>query len=255
MSEVPPPAEADEHRHKRRDRIARVCLWSSLAAGIAAATVTVPPMVDGSGSNGSAGPTTGPSSSEAASVTPSPISTLSTTSAPAAVGAQDARPSTQASSTAAILKPVALATDTGSIGAGQSVLSLGVQDLSGQADDWTRYVEFSRHYRGRLTYLLPDYVKPASVTGVNVRMNYRGPAASTQTWRFQLCDWRTGAWVTVGGNDRVTDWGSWTTLVFTAPGGASDYISPQRNIKVQLVGGSTDDTADIDYLATVVTYR
>lgn len=245
MSAAPPP-EVDEHERTRRDRVGRVFLWIGLAAGIAAITVTVPPLVDRAARDGGAGHS---------SATPSPAGTSSQTSQPTGVVPPATGATSPAPLAAVVLRPVALATDTGSIGGGQSVLSLGVQDLSGHADDWNRYVEFSRSYRGHLTYRLPSGVAPASVTGIKVWMNYRGPAASTQSWRFQLHDWRTGSWVTVGSNGRVAEWGPWATLVFTAPGKAPDYVSPSHGIELQLVGGSSDDTADIDYLATVLTHR
>jgi hypothetical protein len=134
------------------------------------------------------------------------------------------------------------------------VLALGVNDLSGRADDFVRYVEFSRGYVGYLSYPLPADVVPDAVTQLRVKVNYRGPAASFQRWTFLLYDWRLGRWVPVGSNELAPHWGNWSMLAFTASGEPSDYISSQRVIEVQLTGGPQDDTADIDYLVVAPTW-
>ena len=61
---------------------------------------------------------------------------------------------------------------------GQPVTALHVQDQSGDDDDWDNYVEFdtdSDGYRGYRTYTLPANIDPATITAIQVQVNYPGP--------------------------------------------------------------------------------
>jgi hypothetical protein len=235
------------HRWVQRSRLSQRLRWIALVVGVAVTTVAVPPLIARSPRHPGTPHTTGTIHSSAApggSATPS-------TNAPVQ-SASPATPVSHASAAAIILTPVSLTTTAGFIGAGQSVLSLAVRDLAGTTDDWDRYVEFSRRYVGYLTYLVPARVAPASIVGITVEVNYRGPAASAQTWTFWLRDWHSNAWVPVGTNEMAPDRSTWKTLTFVAPGTPSDYVSLRRILEVQLSGGPQDDAADVDYLTVVL---
>lgn len=152
-----------------------------------------------------------------------------------------------------IVTPTAITTSSGSTGSGQTVANLAVQDLSGTTDNWDKYVEFGGQYAGYLTYAVPTTISPSSISGIQVKLNYRGPAASTQTWAFKLYDWSSSSWVSVGTNASAPDWGAWTLLTFNASGTLSNYLSSGSAMRLQLVANNANDAADIDYAALVLT--
>jgi hypothetical protein len=148
--------------------------------------------------------------------------------------------------------PTAITTTSGSTGSGQSAANLAVQDLSGTTDTWSKYVEFSGQYSGYLTYAVPTTIAPSSITGIQVKVNYRGPATSTQTWTFKLYDWSSSSWVSVGTNASAPDWGAWTLLTFNASGTLSNFVSSGSAMRLQLIANNASDSADIDYAAIVL---
>ncbi|GAA1996662.1 endo alpha-1,4 polygalactosaminidase [Catenulispora subtropica] len=159
--------------------------------------------------------------------------------------------------TTTTLAPTAITTTAGVTGSGQSVANLAVQDQSGTTNTWTKYVEFSGSgstpYAGYRAYTLPSSVSPASVTGLKVAANYRGPASATQTWTWSLYNWTTGTWSSIGTNAGAPDWGSWKLLTFDQTSGASAFVSGTGAIRVQLRANDTADSADVDYEAVTVT--
>src|SRR5262245_45097370 len=78
-----------------------------------------------------------------------------------------------ANAVTSILTPIAMVTAAGSTGADEPVSNLARQDLSGTTDGWDRYVEFSGRYDGYLSYALPDSLAASSITGIQVKVNYR----------------------------------------------------------------------------------
>jgi N-terminal glycosyl-hydrolase-114-associated domain len=260
-------------------------LWGCLAAAIAAITVVVPPLVTAStgpgtpdgadaavaagqasasvspsanaGAASPTGPATGPVAKGTPQSTPPPV--VSTTNIAATVGTptpgqtSPAKAKAKAKTTTTTLTPISITTTSGHIGDGQSVSNLRVRDLSGTVDAWDRYVEFSSGYAGYLTVKVPATVAPSAVTKIQVLVNYRGPAKSTQTWTFRLRNQNTNAWVEVGTNELAPDWGAWNMLSFQAPGTASAYVSTEQTIQVQITGSSARDQANLDYVAAVVT--
>jgi hypothetical protein len=163
-----------------------------------------------------------------------------------------ALPLTAAQAATTTLTPSSLTNTQGTNG-GQSVATLGVKDLSGTTNTWSKYVEFNGKYAGYATYAVPASITPASVTGLQVLVNYRGPATATQTWTWSVWNWSTGAWVSVGTNATAPDWGSWKPLTFTAGGTPSAYVSATQGIRVQLKSNNSNDAADVDYLAVTLT--
>jgi putative ABC transport system ATP-binding protein len=181
-----------------------------------------------------------------------PTSTAAATKQSAPAGPTSAA-ATLTSPPAATLTPIAITTISGSTGSGQPVSNLAVKDLSGTTDGRDRYFEFIDQYAGYLTYEVPATVSASSITRIQVRVNYRGPATSTQTWTFKLYDWRLSSWVSIGTNADAPEWGAWMLLRFNAPGTLANYVSPTSAINLQLVSNNDAGAADIDYAAVVLT--
>ena len=160
-------------------------------------------------------------------------------------------PSAQAGPTT--LTPASITTASGTVGGGQTAANLALQDQSGTASDWNKYVEFSGKYSGYLGYTAPSSVSPASVTGISASIDYRGPAPATQTWTFSLYNWATGTWAAIGTNAAAPDWGSWKVLTFTVGGTAGNYVSSTGQIRLQLSADNNADAADIDYAGLALT--
>src|SRR5258708_9798771 len=102
-----------------------------------------------------------------------------------------------AGSTTTTLVPSSLTTTAGATG-GQPVSVLDTRDESGTANDWHKCVEFwgqsaGTAYAGDTGFTLPGSVAPSSITGLQVQVNYQGPAARTQTWTWSLYDWASSS--------------------------------------------------------------
>jgi hypothetical protein len=162
-----------------------------------------------------------------------------------------------AGATTTTLVPDSLTTTAGATG-GQPVSVLDVRDQSGTPNDWNRYVEFwgqpaGTAYAGYTGFTLPGSVAPSSITGLQVQVNYQGPAAGTQIWMWSLYNWASSSWVSIGTNAAAPDWGVWTLLSFAAGGTLADYVSSTGALRLQLTSNNASDNADIDYEAIVVT--
>ncbi len=153
------------------------------------------------------------------------------------------------------LLPTAYVTTSGGSG-GQPVANLHVQDQSGTQDDWNKYVEFttpSANYAGYRKYTLPAGISPASITGIQVKANYRGPVKSTQTWSWKIYNWTTSAWVNLGDNASAQSW-KWTLLTFNATGTFANYVkNDTREIRIRVQSNNAVDNALLDYEALIIT--
>src|SRR5258708_2575572 len=137
--------------------------------------------------------------------------------------------------------------------------SINLLDESGTSSTWSKYVEFNTNlnavYAGYQLFTLPTSIAPSSVTGIQVQVNYRGPSTATQTWTWQLFNWTTNSYVTIGTNASAPSWGAWMILNFNATGTLANYVrNSDGQIKVQLLSNNASDAADIDYEAVLVTY-
>ena len=158
-----------------------------------------------------------------------------------------------ATAAATVLTPTSMTTSSGTTGSGEGVGNLAGKDLTGTRDGWNRYVEFAGRYSGYLDYSVPGGLPVSSISHIAVQVNYRGPGIRTQSWTFQLRNWTTNSWVTVGDNATAPDWGAWKLLTFDASGRPADYVSGTRALRLRLLAGNDADAADIDYAAVVLT--
>ena len=112
-------------------------------------------------------------------------------------------------------------------------------------------------YAGYQVFTLPTSVSPSSVTGIEVKVNYQGPSHNRQVWTWQLFNWSTNAYVTVGDNSAITpplDWLQWTVFNFSATGTLANYVrASDGQMRVQIVSNNAVDDTYIDYEAVIVT--
>lgn len=153
-----------------------------------------------------------------------------------------------------VLAPSSMVTTSGSVDASQTVRNLAVQDQSGTADNYAKYVELDSTptpYSGYRQYTVPSSVAPASVTGIVVRANYRGPAAAQQTWTWSVYNWSTSTWTTVGSNAGAASW-VWKPLTFAGPGSAASHVSGTGAVRVRVSSNNAADNALLDYESITV---
>ena len=158
-------------------------------------------------------------------------------------------------STTITLVPSSYVTTQGTTGGQAVASSIDLLDESGTANNWNKYVEFDGLYAGYQIFALPTSIAPSSVTNIQIQVNYQGPSTSTQTWTWQIYNWVSGAYVTVGTNAGAPDWGAWKILTFNVPGILPNYVrASDGQVRLQLVSNNAADNADIDYEAVIVTY-
>jgi hypothetical protein len=138
---------------------------------------------------------------------------------------------------------------TGSIGSGQSAAALATAQLTNKQDVWKDYVEFSPKTSAVCTYPLPSGMDPASITGLKLQVNYRGPAKSQMVWTFQGWSTTTDGWTAIGDNGFARDW-VWTSDQMTFPGPVSQYISGGQ-IQILYETTSNVDASDVDQLVVI----
>jgi len=161
--------------------------------------------------------------------------------------------------TTTTLVPSSYVTTSGSSGGQAVASSIDVLDETGTTNTWTKYVEFqtttkNANYAGYQLFTLPTSIAPTSVTAIQVKVNYQGPSTAGQTWTWQLYDWSTPGYVTVGTNAGAPAWGAWTVLTFNASGNLARFVhAGDGQMKVQLLSNNHTDNCDIDYEAVVVT--
>ena len=95
----------------------------------------------------------------------------------------------QAWAASSTLLPVSYTTTSGSDG-GQPVINLTIQDQSGSKKNPNNYVEFQTPgkstYAGYRSYMVPDTILPASITGIQVKANLLATKPSKQKWTWSI---------------------------------------------------------------------
>ena len=155
--------------------------------------------------------------------------------------------------TVTMLVPLSYVTTAGTTSGQPVASSIDLLDESGTANIWNKYVEFQGKYAGYQVFNLPVGIAPSAVKSIQIQVNYQGPATASQTWTWQIYNWVSAAYVTVGTNASAPDWGAWKLLTFTVPGTMSNYIrSSDGQVRIQLLSNNSADAADIDYEAVIV---
>lgn len=158
------------------------------------------------------------------------------------------------------LLPTRYATTSGADG-GQPVAALAVLDSPNTQNDadWLKYLEMytpgSAKYIGYRSYMLPASIDPATITALQVKANYQGPAKATQSWTWTIYNWSTKKWVKLGDNTGAPSW-QWKLFTFTVGGTLRNYInSSTREIQIRVQSNNNKDDMDLDYEALLVTYN
>jgi predicted outer membrane repeat protein len=153
-----------------------------------------------------------------------------------------------------IVVPSSLATQGGSTNG--SISSLGFFEQGELDDDAGTYINFQTPgsvYVGYQSFFLPNDVQPALISTMLLQINYKGPAASTQTWTWSIYDWSSGQWIKLGDNIGANA-DQWQVLTFSIRS-VWRYISRGKEIRIQLRSNNANGDARIDYEALHLTYR
>ena len=139
-----------------------------------------------------------------------------------------------------------------------SCSSIGNTPLqTGTGNTSSNEIVLQGQYTGYQVFTLPTSVAPSSVTGIQVEVNYQGPSYNRQVWTWQLFNWTTNAYVTVGNNSAITpplNWLQWTVFNFTVPGTLANYVrASDGQMRVQIFSNNAVDDTYIDYEAVIVT--
>lgn len=149
--------------------------------------------------------------------------------------------------------PQNYSTQKGTTG-GQAVASLAIQDQEGSQDDWDHYLEFytpSTLYQGQRSYLIPSQYDLSQLQSLDLRVNYRGPEKSWQVWTWKIYNWVSRQWIVIGDNSFARPW-IWQMANFQLSGNLSDYISPNREVKILFQSNNAKDDANLDYEVLVL---
>ncbi len=142
-----------------------------------------------------------------------------------------------------------LALTAGAIGSGQSAASLAVRDQSLTQDSWDKYVEFSRGSVASCTYRLPTGAVAADVTGLRLRLNYRGPSKSEMAVTFSAIDATTGALVLVVDNTSAQSW-VWSPATLGVPAPLARFFGGGA-MKIRIAAASSYDNFQLDELVVL----
>jgi len=136
-----------------------------------------------------------------------------------------------------------------------SIPSLGLLQQSGTDDTPGAYMAFqtpNSTYIGYQSFTLPSDMQPSLISTMLMQINFKGPASSTQTWTWSIYNWNTKMWIKLG--DTIgTSADQWNTLTFRIQN-PSRYISPGKEIRIQLRSNNANGDAMIDYEALHITY-
>lgn len=134
--------------------------------------------------------------------------------------------------------------------------SLGLLQQTGLEDDPNAYVSShtpSTVYMGYQSFYIPDDIQTTLITNALLQVNFKGPDTSTQTWIWSIYDWNSNLWIKLGDNIGTTAY-QWNDLTFTIRN-ISRYISPNREVRIQLRSNNANGDIKLDYEALHLTYR
>ncbi len=137
-----------------------------------------------------------------------------------------------------------------------AVSALAFRDQSSAQNTASKYVSFNTPgggYRGYGKFYLPPHIVKTNISGMKVRINYRGLPASMQVWTWRIYDWNQRAWVKIGSNANAV-FGKWTLFTFNIPAPYARFIGTGREMRLQLQSNNALGDALIDYESISVTY-
>lgn len=153
-----------------------------------------------------------------------------------------------------ILTPTSLFTQSGSTNG--SISSLSLLDQNGTDDDPDKFVSFQTpgsYYLGYQSFYLLNDVQPALLSSMLLQLNVKAPAPATQIWTWSIYDWNINQWVSLG-NTMGANENEWETYLFNIQI-PRRFISPTREIRIQLRSNNASEDFEVDYEALHITYR
>jgi hypothetical protein len=154
------------------------------------------------------------------------------------------------------LAPAGYTTQLGSTG-GQQISNMVSMEQAGLSDDPSDYVSFTTPgtvYRGYRSYFLPANILWGNVTSLQVKVNYKGLAAASQTWAWDLYDWSAKKWVNIGDNS-LTVANRWKLLAFNTTWPRRFINSTTREIRLLLRSNNASGNAKLDYESILLGYN
>ena len=107
-------------------------------------------------------------------------------------------------------------------------------------------------YFGYRSFTLPTDIQPNLISTMLLQVNFKGPASSAQTWTWSIYDWNSKLWIKLGDSVGTTA-NEWNSLLFRLPA-PKRYISPTKEIRIQLRSNNVNGDAKVDYEALHITY-
>ena len=151
------------------------------------------------------------------------------------------------------LTPSSLDTQSGTTSGSLSRLSLLNQ--TGAEDNPAAYLSFqapNKLYVGYQSFSMPVDSQASAVSTMLLQVNFKGNDAAMQTWTWSVYDWKSQLWIRLGDSIGATA-DEWNSLLFKIPH-PQRYISPWREVRIQLRSDNANGDAKMDYEALHITY-
>ena len=153
-----------------------------------------------------------------------------------------------------IVAPSSLIAQSGSTNGLNS--SLGFFEQNGTDDDAGTYVLFQTPgvvFVGHRSFHIPDDIQTSLISNALLQVNVNGPASSTQIWTWSIYDWNSNLWIKLGDTIGSTA-DQWNSMTFSIRN-IQNYISPTREVRIQLRSSNDINDLKMDYEALHLTYR
>lgn len=156
------------------------------------------------------------------------------------------QPATNVPASTIIIPPTSLESTKGTTNG--STPSLGLLQQKGKTDDPSTYVAFqaaNATYVGTQSFYLPNNLNVANISSLALEINYKLPLSSNQSWNIAIYDWKSQQWLDLG-NTRYSKSKDWLYHAFASPY-FSNYISPNKEIRIQIRSNNAKDVLKVDY--------
>ena len=172
----------------------------------------------------------------------------------AALAGLPALTGTAASGSAYVLHPQLIVDQTCcSSGAASAMWALDQSRRQDTPGNYAIFMTPGHVYRGYRTYSLPSTILRSSVSGLQVKVNYKGPAASSQAWSWYAWNWNLSAWKKIGSNAAAVG-GRWSALKFSVASPRAYINGATGEIRIRLVSSNASGNAKLDYEAVLLSY-
>lgn len=122
------------------------------------------------------------------------------------------------------------------------------QGSSSQSNDWDTYIEVSPNKKSFIGNFIFNVESDGAWDKLIVHANTLGEIYDEQKWKFQLRNFASKKWETIGTNKEAPGW-VWYDQSMSVSKNVQDYISSNGRVKVRVRSNNDYDVLDIDYLA------